>query len=110
MKFGRIVVCITLLLATRKACAQSSIIVYGTIKDANSGEAISGVSVLLKSGSIGVSSNSYGFYSIKIPAASRTLVFSSIGYESHEKTVKTESSINLDVWLQPTGANLKEVV
>ena len=52
------------------------------------GEAVEYATVFLKGTSISCSTNEKGLYHITAPAGEYTLVFSSVGYERHEATVK----------------------
>lgn len=72
------------------------------------GEGLPGVSVLLKGTSIGTSTNVEGLYSITIPDANATLVFSYIGYTLEEVAVNNRTVI--DISMVPDIKSLSEVV
>lgn len=67
-----------------------------------------GVSVLLKGTKIGSTTDANGAYLIKAPAATGTLVFSSIGYVSQEVAIAGKTVINVS--LTETPQSLGDVV
>src|SRR5690606_38028905 len=75
------VVCFLLLLVQLPAWAQNR--VSGTVTDTE-GEPLAGVSVRLKNTSAGVSTDAEGKYTISVPDAAGTLVFTYIGFATQE--------------------------
>ena len=106
MKKAKLFLSALLALVTVSLSAQS-IKVGGTVKDAQSGEAIPFASVMVKGTTNGTATDVAGVYSINAPA-SGVLVFSSIGYESVEITVGSRSKI--DVALEPDSEFLDETI
>ena len=106
MKKAKLFFSALLALATVSLSAQS-IKVSGTVKDAQSGEAVPFASVMVKGTTSGTSTDAAGIYSISAPATG-VLVFSSIGYESVEINVGSRSKI--DVSLQPDSEFLDETI
>ncbi|WP_088844504.1 SusC/RagA family TonB-linked outer membrane protein [Hymenobacter gelipurpurascens] len=72
------------------------------------GAALPGVTVIVKGGSQGTSTDTDGKYSLSVPADAKTLVYSFIGYTSKEVAIGTQSSINVSLASNATG--LDEVV
>jgi hypothetical protein len=84
--------------------------VSGTIKDAANGEDIIGAIVVVKENpSKGTSSNSYGFYSLTLPAGEYTLVYQYLGYATQEKKVSLRNNQTLNVQLGLAETTLNEV-
>lgn len=81
--------------------------VKGTVKTA-SGEALPGVSILLKETTRGTTTNADGSFELVLPDASGTLVFSFIGYSTKEVAVTNQSTFN--VVLEENKQALEEVV
>ena len=81
-------------------------VVNGTVKEANSLMAISGVTISIKNKNISTQSNALGEFSIKA-ANTDTLVFSSIGYITLVQKVTTNT---MNVFLQTDAGELDEVV
>lgn len=72
------------------------------------GEAIPGVSVLVKGTTVGTITNIDGQYSVEVPAGAQTLVFSFVGMTTKEEVVGTSSEIN--VTLKSESIGVDEVV
>ncbi len=82
--------------------------VNGVISDAETGEPLVGVNIIVKGTTIGVISDIDGKYSIDIPDGNASLVFSSIGYASVEMPIGNQQVINIS--LQPETRQLEEIV
>lgn len=80
----------------------------GTIKDAVTGDAMTGVNVQIKGTTLGSITDIDGNYSINISDPNVVLVFSFIGYKTIE--VPTGGKFSVDVKLEPDMATLNEVV
>ena len=81
--------------------------VSGKVTD-EKGEALPGVTVLVKGTTIGTATNSNGEYAIASPQETGTLVFSFVGYLTREVPLGNSGVIN--VTLQVDAKNLEEVV
>ncbi|GAB3327914.1 TonB-dependent receptor [Larkinella ripae] len=94
--------------ATRRTSNQ--VTVSGYIKDAANGEGLIGVSVYVKEAATGVTTNSYGFYSLTLPVGTYNLVYSYVGFSKQNRTVDlTGQNVRLNVELQEEGRELQEV-
>jgi hypothetical protein len=82
--------------------------VSGRVTDQGSGEGLPGVTVLLKGTSTGISTSSDGNFSLPVPTTGGTLVFSSVGMVTQERTFGSESVLN--VTLAQDAKELSEVV
>jgi TonB-linked SusC/RagA family outer membrane protein len=98
---------ILIVLVTSFATVLAQVKVSGTIKDSD-GNALPGVSVVVKGTTTGTNSNTNGSYTITAPSASSTLVFSFVGMTSTEQVVNGRSVI--DVTMQSEAVGLQEVV
>ncbi|WP_139924535.1 TonB-dependent receptor [Hymenobacter sp. DG01] len=97
---------VALALTGQEAWAQTQTIsgrVVGT-----DGAGLPGVTVIVKGGSQGTSTDSDGRYSISVPASTSSLVYSFIGYAPKEVAIGGQSSINVTLSSSATG--LDEVV
>lgn len=81
--------------------------IKGTVTDAK-GMPLPGVSVKLKGGTAGASTNGEGKYSISIPDGSGTLVFTFMGFVAQEVAVNGRTAI--DVVMKEQSQDLSEVV
>jgi len=84
------------------------ITVKGNITDANSGEPLVGVNIVVEGTEIGAISDLSGQYSIQVPDQNSVLVFSYIGYLSTKVSVSGRSEIDITLLLDVEG--LDEVV
>lgn len=93
------------LLLSSAGWAQRSI--SGTVSD-ESGQAIPGVSVVVKGTTIGVATNLDGKFSLQVPADAQTIVFSFIGMKPLEEEIGGRTTINVILTAETIG--LEEVV
>ncbi len=90
-----------------KIYGNSNSLVRGRITD-EQGEGIPGVNVLIKGTTIGTVTDVAGYYSIPLTTDAQTLVFSFIGYQTMEESIRSRSEI--DMRLVPDVTALEEVV
>ncbi|GAB4037164.1 TonB-dependent receptor [Spirosoma jeollabukense] len=83
--------------------------VSGYVRETGSQEALIGVNVYLPGTTTGTTTNTYGFYSLTLPAQdSLRLAYSFVGYETVERTVSFRRNQTQNVALTP-GRSLSEV-
>lgn len=82
--------------------------VTGKVLDADGGDPIPGVNVVVKGTTDGTITDIDGKYSVKVPSDETILVFSYVGYKAQEITVGNQSTI--DVSLSADSELLEEVV
>ncbi|WP_026995750.1 SusC/RagA family TonB-linked outer membrane protein [Flectobacillus major] len=87
--------------------AQGQKTVTGKVTDGN-GEALPGVTVRVKETQVGTATNVQGQFTIKVAETAKTLVFSSVGFQSKEIAIGGRSTI--DVALASDTKSLDEVV
>ncbi|RZK22117.1 MAG: hypothetical protein EOO56_09710 [Hymenobacter sp.] len=97
-----------LLLAPALAWAQATATIRGVVKDAVTGETLPSVTVLVKGTSQGTASGADGSYTISVPAAGATLVFSYVGYLAQELPVSGPGT--KDINLKADNKQLDDVV
>jgi hypothetical protein len=89
-------------------------IVSGYVRDEQSSENLTGVTIFIKGTMIGTVTNSYGFFSLNIPSDSVVITFSNVGYESKElnliRNQAVENELQLDVVLTSKIVTTKEIV
>lgn len=90
-----------------EAMAQGKTIT-GRVTDASTGEGMPGVTVQLKGTSTASPTDVNGGYSITVPSAGGTLVFSFIGYNTQEIAIGNQTTVN--VRLAVDARQLNEVV
>jgi len=83
--------------------------ISGYVREAGSQEALIGVHVLQAGTSAGTVTNTYGFYSLTLPAQDRvTLTFSLVGYQTVTRSVDLRQNTQLTIELT-SGQQLAEV-
>ncbi len=82
--------------------------VTGTVSGDGDGKPLAGVSVTVKGTTTGATTNADGSYSIKVPAANGSLLFSFVGYISQEIVLKKQTSLN--VVLSGSNKSLDDVI
>jgi hypothetical protein len=93
------------------AAGQTTHSFSGTIKSAETGEALIGASILVKElKTVGASSNAYGFYSLTIPEGKYTLVVQFIGFRTRIDTITLDKDRTMNFPLTPEIIKEGEVV
>jgi len=82
--------------------------ITGTVTDAENGEALPGVSVVVKGTTIGAVTDFEGNFNISVPSAESLLVFSFVGMES--QTIAVGTSTTIDVLMTVDAIKMDEVV
>lgn len=82
--------------------------ISGTVTDAQSGETLPGVNVMVKGTTSGTSTNSEGNYDLTVSSLQDTLIFSFIGYQTNEVPIAGRTKI--DVALQAQAIAGEELV
>ncbi len=99
-----------LALFVQPASAQRRVTVSGYMIDASSGEPLLSAAVLEPATRQGAVTNSFGYYSLTLPAGEHTLAYSYMGYNTVEMTLKLERDTVLDVRLTPVPTELTGAV
>lgn len=89
--------------------ARTNVVVSGYVTDSESGETLIGATIGDKNSGSGGISNSYGYYSIRIPSGEVELQASYVGYKAVSKTIELLNDTVINFKL-PQGEYLKEVV
>lgn len=90
--------------------AQNRVTISGFVREKGSQELLPGVNVYIDNTPYGAVTNTYGFYSLTLPASdSATVSFSFVGYEKQQKQVTLRRDSELNIFL-PTITQLEEVV
>ncbi|GLB48159.1 collagen-binding protein [Neptunitalea sp. Y10] len=89
---------------------QESYTISGSITDASNGETVYGASIYLEGTTYGVTTNTYGFYSLTAPEGTYKLVISYIGYEQVSQEIVLTADTKLNFEIQESSMALEEVV
>lgn len=85
-------------------------VLNGYVKDATSGEDLIGVNIRIKDQSVGVITNTYGFYSLSLPPGSQDIIFSYLGYTPVQKSIDLGADQSLNLSLTPNALQLNELI
>lgn len=101
---------LTLLFFTQLLSAQNTKFTFsGYVKDASNGEFLFGSTVFVKEINTGVQTNTYGFFSLSLPAGNYTVVVSYLGFEGQQQELKLNKDIRTNFALKPKSFTTKEV-
>ncbi len=82
----------------------------GHVKDLVSGESLPGAVIAVSESSYKTSSNSYGFFSISVPAGKIRVAFSYVGYRTSIIDLSLSADTALEMKLEPVANIMNEVV
>ena len=89
--------------------AQTPSTVSGYVNDSTSGEALIGASIFIKEIGKGISTNTYGYWSVTLPNGRYTFTVRYIGYATFERTIDLRANLKLDIDLRPSVTEMKQV-
>jgi len=101
-------VALLLCLCSTAVFAQKKVTLSGYMRDAQSGEALIAATVYIKELQLGAQTNTYGFYSVTVPAGSYTVIYSYVGYATLTENMQLADSRSYNAEMVSTAA-LKEV-
>jgi hypothetical protein len=90
--------------------AQETFTISGHFKDKETGEPLPYANIFSEKHQKGASSDESGYYSIKLPKDSITLIFSSFGYLSQTKKIYLDKDMQIDVTFETEVVEVEEVV
>ena len=99
-----------ILLIATNSFAQKKHTISGYITDKNNGESIVGVNIYSKALNLGVTSNTYGFYSLTLPQGIYDISFTFIGYQNQVKNFNLNSAVTHNVEFELSSINIQEIV
>ena len=97
------------LLLVAQTYAQSPYKIEGIVTDSQSGEALSGVNILIESENSGTVSDESGRFEMTVATGEYRLIFSYLGYEKQTVKVEVTETTKLEIRLQPINMDLEEV-
>ncbi|HMJ71045.1 MAG TPA: TonB-dependent receptor [Cyclobacteriaceae bacterium] len=98
------------LIGTKTADLSGEATLTGTVTDEKTGEAIIGASVYVENPTIGVATDPFGRYSLKLPRGRHELLIKSVGMKLTRRRILLYNNGRLDVELQENIIPLKEVL
>ncbi len=99
------------LLLPAPARSQRTFTISGTVKNAETGEALIGATVVVQElRSVGTLTNAYGFFSLTLPESTYTVVAQYLGFHPTVDTVRLTENRHFDLALSPEPIRVSEVV
>lgn len=105
----RIYILLLIFLSSISLVAQNKFTISGYVKDAANGEALIGANVFVKETRGGAAVNTYGFYSLTLPADTYTVNFMYLGYETYSQTIYLDKHISLNIDLKRENKTMQKV-
>lgn len=90
--------------------AQEKFTISGIISEAESGETLFGVNVIIPQLQTGTVTNEYGFYSITLPQGMYEVYYSSLGFKTQKLDISLTENIKKNLALSTASESLDEVV
>ena len=90
--------------------AQTKYTLSGTVAEAESGETLIGVNVIIPSMQAGAITNEYGFYSITLPEGSYEVFYRTLGFTTKSFTIELNKNTVKSVVLETDTETLDEVI
>jgi len=84
--------------------------ISGYVKEAASGEALIGATVVIKEIHKGVNTNQYGFYSITVDKGSYTLAVTYLGFDEFSQPIELSSDLRINVDMKVKAVETQTVV
>lgn len=85
-------------------------VVHGYVADANSGEKLIGSTLQLSDGSISVTTNTYGYFSLSVPIGEVSILVSHVGYALHTLHLSISADKQINIELNKKEKILEEIV
>ena len=89
--------------------AQEKFTLSGYVTDSETGESIIGANIYCSAIKQGVTSNSFGFYSLTLPSNAYQISYSFMGYKTIAKQISLNYDSRLDIEFLPSSINLDEI-
>ncbi len=90
--------------------SQNKYTLSGTVTEADTGETLIGVNILIPSERAGAITNEYGFYSITLPEGSYEVSYSSLGLRTETLQIDLTQNVVKNMALENSAEELEEVV
>ena len=92
------------------AYSQEKVTLSGTITNKSNTETLIGVNIYIPEAKVGITTNSYGFYSTTLPKGTYTIVISHVGYDRLEETITLTENTKRNFGMMESSKTLDEVL
>jgi len=98
-----------LMVLTAPLTFAQTVTLKGTLKDIATQEAVEGASISIPNSNVGTVSNSEGSFRIIVPNGTKSITISHLSYKTYSAPADAAGK-DLDIFLEPAGIELEEVV
>src|SRR5689334_17209347 len=92
------------------AYSQEKVTLSGTITNKSNTETLIGVSIYIPEAKVGITTNSYGFYTTTLPKGTYTIIITHIGFDNIEETITLSENTKRNFVMTESSKTLGEVV
>ena len=92
------------------AHSQEKVTLSGTISSKSNTETLIGVSIYIPEAKVGITTNSYGFYTTTLPKGTYTIIISYVGFDNIEETIRLIENTKRNFGMTEHTKTLGEVV
>ncbi|UPK71662.1 TonB-dependent receptor [Chitinophaga filiformis] len=92
------------------AYSQEKVTLSGTISNKSNTETLIGVSIYIPEAKVGLTTNSYGFYSTTLPKGTYTVILTYVGYDRLEESITLTENTKRNFGMTESSKTLDEVV
>lgn len=100
---------LSLLLVPFSLFGQEHYNLNGYVRAASSGEELIGVNIFVPELSVGTTTNEYGYYSLRLPEGTHTILFQFIGYQTETRQIEFIENARQDIEMKESSTELSEV-
>ncbi len=93
-----------------QAYSQEKVTLSGTVINKSNTETLIGVSIYIPEAKVGLTTNSYGFYSTTLPKGTYTLIISYVGYDRLEESITLTENTRRNFGMTESSNTLDEVL
>lgn len=92
------------------AYSQEKVTLSGTITNKSNSETLIGASIYIPEAKVGITTNSYGFYSTTLPKGTYTIIISHVGYDRQEEKITLTENTKRNFGMTENSKTLDEVL
>ncbi|MEI6048548.1 MAG: TonB-dependent receptor [Bacteroidota bacterium] len=87
-----------------------SVTISGFVRDARTGETLTGAVIYPKENTtVGITTNSYGYFSLTLPSGNYTIIVQYLGYKTKTISLELKENVKVNIDLEEVSIALKEV-
>src|SRR4051812_6287333 len=92
------------------AYSQEKVTLSGTISNKSNTETLIGATIYIPEAKVGITTNSYGYYTTTVPKGTYTIIISHVGFDNIEESITLTKNLKKNFWMTENSKTLGEVV